>query len=157
MPKANFCAECGERLSQKGWRARFRSRLCANCARRMGSFATFRGLAGLLLTAAAAYGFGRYLRPAPPPLIIQRLASSPLPDGPIDFNPANAAGPKPASASPSETAADDQVYICGARTKKGAPCRRRVHVAGERCFQHKGMAAMVALDKLVIKPDARPK
>jgi hypothetical protein len=47
---------------------------------------------------------------------------------------------------------DDAVYICGARTQKGTPCRRRVHVAGERCFQHKGMAAMVPPEKLTIKP-----
>ena len=47
---------------------------------------------------------------------------------------------------------DDVVYLCGARTKKGTPYRRRVHYAGERCYQHKGMPAMVPLDKLVIKP-----
>jgi hypothetical protein len=156
MPKANFCAECGERLSRKSWRARLRSRLCENCARRLGSLAAFRGLAGLLLTAAAAYGFGRYLRPAPPPLIIQRVANSPLPDGPVDLNAANPTTPRPAEVSPRETA-EDQVYICGARTKKGTPCRRRVHFAGERCFQHKGMTAMVPLEKLVIKPEAQSK
>jgi hypothetical protein len=50
------------------------------------------------------------------------------------------------------TTADDAVYICGARTQKGTPCHRRVHVAGERCFQHKGLAAMVPLEKLTIKP-----
>jgi len=48
--------------------------------------------------------------------------------------------------------ADDEVYICGARTQKGTPCRRRVHVAGERCFQHKGMPSLVPLSKLVIRP-----
>lgn len=42
--------------------------------------------------------------------------------------------------------------MCGARTRKGTPCRRRVHVAGERCFQHKGLPAMVPLEKLVIRP-----
>jgi len=47
--------------------------------------------------------------------------------------------------------ADDVVYLCGARTQKGTPCRRRVHLAGERCYQHKGMPAMVPLDKLTVK------
>jgi hypothetical protein len=52
---------------------------------------------------------------------------------------------------------DESAYICGARTKKGTPCRRRVHVAGERCYQHKGRTAMVALEKLIINPDAPKK
>jgi hypothetical protein len=48
-------------------------------------------------------------------------------------------------------AADEPAYICGARTKKGTPCHRRVHAAGERCFQHKGMPAILPLDKLEVK------
>jgi hypothetical protein len=48
--------------------------------------------------------------------------------------------------------ADDNTYICGARTKKGTPCHRRVHAAGERCFQHKGMPSLLPLSKLVVRP-----
>jgi hypothetical protein len=47
---------------------------------------------------------------------------------------------------------EDPGYICGARTKKGTPCHRRVHVAGERCFQHKGMPSLVPESKLVVRP-----
>ncbi|HEY2866891.1 MAG TPA: hypothetical protein VGJ02_07355 [Pyrinomonadaceae bacterium] len=36
----------------------------------------------------------------------------------------------------------DAVYYCGAATKKGTPCTRRVKRAGERCWQHQGMPAM---------------
>jgi hypothetical protein len=101
--------------------------------------------------AIAAFAFGRYLRPAPPPLIIHRAANSPLSDAPVDFE-AVAKGvadhPNHASALSSVASSDETVYICGARTKKGTPCRRRVHAAGERCYQHKGMPAMVSLDKL---------
>jgi hypothetical protein len=103
------------------------------------------------LIALVAFAFGRYLRPVPPPLIIQRAANSPLSGSP--------AGPGSASdrvhqakQNPGATAANEEGYICGARTRKGSPCRRRVHVAGERCFQHKGLPAMVPLEKLVIKP-----
>jgi hypothetical protein len=109
--------------------------------------------------AIAAFAFGRYLRPAPPPLIIHRAASSPLSDVPIDFNAltngtTSTANPNGRQASVS---VDNMVYICGARTKKGTPCRRRVHAAGERCYQHKGMAAMVSLERLTIKPDTAKK
>ncbi len=152
MYRANFCAECGERLIFKGWRGFFRGRLCAHCAQKRGSFASFRPAIVAGLIAAAAFGFGRYLRPAPPPLIIQRAANSPLYTG---NDSAVAQGNR--SQVNQTVASSEEVYICGARTKKGTPCRRRVHTAGERCFQHKGMPAMVALDKLTIKPTNQSK
>src|SRR6185369_586604 len=30
------------------------------------------------------------------------------------------------------------VYLCGAPTKKGTPCKRRVKSPGARCWQHQG-------------------
>src|SRR6266567_3125666 len=86
MRAANFCMECGERLARKGWRARFGSSLCHHCAQRLGTLASFRWLVALVLMAVVAFTFGRYLRPPPPPLIIQRAANSPLPDAPVDPN-----------------------------------------------------------------------
>lgn len=103
------------------------------------------------LVAVAAFAFGRYLRPAPPPLIIQRAANSPLSDSPVAPGRASTRDPQ-ANQSQGASVANEEGYICGARTRKGTPCRRRVHVAGERCFQHRGLAAMVPLEKLVIKP-----
>jgi hypothetical protein len=44
----------------------------------------------------------------------------------------------------------EQVYTCGARTKKGTPCSRRVH-GPVRCWQHKGAAAMLPAEKLMVK------
>ena len=156
MRAANFCVECGERLARKGWRARLGGRLCDHCAQRLGTLASFRSLIAIVLIAAAAFVVGKYLRPSPPPLIIQRAANSPLSDQPVGVEQAPRA-PKEANKSgradsPTVSSADDVVYICGARTKKGTPCHRRVHAAGERCFQHKGMAAMLPLEKLAIKP-----
>ena len=37
-----------------------------------------------------------------------------------------------------KTASDEPVYFCGAMTKKGKPCSRRVKSSGERCWQHVG-------------------
>ena len=153
MP-AKFCVECGERLARRGWRALFRGNLCDDCVQRRGSFSGFRHLITLGAIAAAAFTFGRYLRPQPPPLIIQRAANSPLSDAPVNLNNELKQSPRTSGSTSNSTAAaaDDTVYICGARTQKGTPCRRRVHNAGDRCFQHKGMAAMVPLEKLTIKP-----
>jgi hypothetical protein len=36
----------------------------------------------------------------------------------------------------------EAVYYCGAVTKKGTACSRRVKHPGERCWQHVGMPAM---------------
>src|SRR5438045_2290752 len=125
MRAANFCRECGEQLARKGWRARFGASLCDRCAQRLGTVASFRWLVALVLVTAAAFAFGRYLRPPPPPLIIQRAADSPLPDAPVDPNQTRRAF-KEADTSTravnlAVSTADDVVYICGARTKKGTP------------------------------------
>jgi hypothetical protein len=73
----------------------------------------------------------------------------------VNFNDAARPTNRKQSDSPGQEVADvdreDAAFICGARTKKGTPCRRRVHAAGDRCFQHKGMTAMVPLDKLEVK------
>ena len=156
MHAANFCVECGEALARKGWRARVRGTLCDHCAQRLGTFASARPVIVVALIAVLGFAIGRYIRPSPPPLIIQRAANSPLSDAPVNPNDTRRSA-KPASgsnpdANPTVATADEAVYICGARTQKGTPCRRRVHVAGERCFQHKGMPSLVPLSKLVIRP-----
>ena len=162
MYRPNFCAECGERLTRRDWRKRIRvfarASWCDDCARRLGrnGFAgVARPTAIISILAISAFAFGRYLRPAPPPLIISRAANSPLSDLPVNFNdtarPTNRKQGDSTSQDVAGVDRDDAAYICGARTRKGTPCRRRVHAAGERCFQHKGMPAMVPLDKLEVK------
>jgi hypothetical protein len=152
MHAANFCVECGEPLSRKGWRARLGGKLCAHCSERRGSLAAARPVVVIIVVAIAAFMIGQRTRPSPPPLIIQRAANSPLSDAPVNFS----SQPKQTrvanlNSNLPVTTADDTVYICGARTKKGTPCHRRVHTAGERCFQHKGMTAMLPPEKLVIR------
>jgi hypothetical protein len=152
MHAANFCVECGEPLSRKGWRAWLGGKLCARCSERLGSLAAARPVVVIMVVAIAAFMIGQHMRPSPPPLIIQRAANYPLSDAPVNFN-AQTEQPRVANLNSNlpVTTADDTVYICGARTKKGTPCHRRVHTAGERCFQHKGMTAMLPPEKLVIR------
>jgi hypothetical protein len=50
------------------------------------------------------------------------------------------------SNAPAPITAGD-VYTCGARTRKGTPCSRRVH-GPVRCWQHKGLPAMLPVEKL---------
>ncbi|MBC7798704.1 MAG: hypothetical protein H7Z37_17685 [Pyrinomonadaceae bacterium] len=44
----------------------------------------------------------------------------------------------------------ESTYFCGAKTKKDAPCSRRVK-GGGRCWQHVGQAAMLPANKLFIQ------
>src|SRR6185295_1500979 len=83
MQRPNFCVECGERLAQKGLSAWLGRRYCEPCTHRLGTVAAFRPIMLAALIAIAAFAFGRYLRPAAPPLIIQRAANSPLSDSPV--------------------------------------------------------------------------
>ncbi len=165
MHVANYCAECGARLKRKGWRAWLNGRLCEDCGRRLGKTSFGRPLAVIAIIMIAAFALGRYLRPGAPPLVIERAANSPLSDLPVNLNDtARSAGRNTNSSENSKTSddrlarstanagsADDVVYLCGARTQKGTPCHRRVHFAGERCYQHKGKPAILPPEKLIVK------
>lgn len=43
---------------------------------------------------------------------------------------------------------ESPTYYCGAETKKGTPCSRKVK-GGGRCWQHKGQTAMLPPEKLI--------
>ncbi len=154
MSNSNFCTHCGARLTRKGWLLWLPGPLCEDCARRPGVSRRGRTLFALGLLAIASFALGRYFRPSPPPLLIQRAANSPLSDAPLNPD-GTTANNSSALVTSARAATNDDIYICGARTKKGTPCKRRVQIAGERCFQHKGREAMVALEKLVTKRDAQ--
>lgn len=105
-------------------------------------------LVSITLSLLLGFVSGRAGRPASPPLIIERPANSPLNEQPID-------GPTAVKESPADKKQVDEapaevVYICGARTRKGRPCSRRVHGA-VRCWQHLGLPAMLPKEKLQVK------
>ncbi|MDT7604401.1 MAG: hypothetical protein QOF61_2398 [Acidobacteriota bacterium] len=183
MYKPNFCAECGERVLRERWRAWTTRRFCTACEGR------FRRawLAPLLVACAlvlAGFAMGRMMRPAPPPLTIERGAL-PVPAllaknaraRPSDDATTNAMNPAITGDATGEsttatngatssgdatrtglgvaaeelpTDPDEVVSICGARTKKGTPCQRRVRGTG-RCWQHRGMPAMLPPEKLIVR------
>jgi hypothetical protein len=168
MYKPNFCAECGERISRPRWRFWHSRRFCAVCARR------FRRGQILLPLVAGATLFclgllaGRTGRNLPPPLIVERGGQlSALPAAPTNAATPTAdavetgadpqASPKPepgygpdGTATERPTDPSEVVSICGARTQKGTPCKRRVRGSG-RCWQHKGMPAMLPPSKLIVQ------
>ncbi len=159
MYKPNFCAECGTKLLRLRWHLWTSRKFCGACARRLRKARLAPPVFVALALLSAGFVAGRMRRPAPPPLVIERRSGSPLSDAePATLPPqsittesgvesgsnsATFAGSSPASA-------DEAVYICGARTKKGTPCSRRVH-GPARCWQHKGRPAMLPQEKLTVK------
>jgi len=138
--KPNFCAECGTRVERAHWRVWTNRRFCANCA---GRFRKGRIITPLVLCAALISGgflLGRAVRHAAPPLIVGRgeLSLAPVPQEAVALRKGEgtesahpAPRPEPAygpDGTPGErpTDPDEIISICGARTKKGTPCQRRV-------------------------------
>jgi hypothetical protein len=170
MYRPNFCAECGEAITRLRWRVWMSRRFCPACEKR---FRKARVLWPVVLCVAlAGLGFvgGRAMRPAAPPLVIERAAQN-SPALPAQTTAAgrptaaslNAANANAASVNPGApvygadgtererpTDAAETVSICGARTKKGTPCSRRVRGTG-RCWQHRGRPAMLPAAKLLVQ------
>lgn len=135
--RPNFCCECGQKIVRLRWFVWTSRRFCDKCLRK---FAKTHWLQpSLTIVALLVVGIlvGRGCRRAPPPLIIERATAPTTPKSAS----VSAAQPSPAT---------EAVYICGARTKKGTPCSRRVH-GPVRCWQHKGAPAMLPLEKLLVK------
>ena len=148
MYKPNFCSECGAKLLRLRWHLWTSRRFCNDCARRLRKARFGPVLLTTLALLGAGYVAGRVRRPAPPPLVIERRSDSPLSDKePLQSTPANSGVNSSATSS---TSVEEVVYLCGARTKKGTPCSRRVH-GPVRCWQHKGMPAMLPQEKLVVR------
>ena len=154
MYKPNFCAECGERVERERWRWWSSRRFCRLCEARFGRRRFAAPLVAALALVAAGFVAGRLLRPtAPPaPLVVERGGGA-APAPPSSSNTAPANGPR---YGPDGTAAErptdpgEVVSVCGARTKKGTPCQRRVRGTG-RCWQHRGKPAMLPPAKLIVQ------
>lgn len=159
MYRPNFCSECGTGITHAQWRLWTSRQFCASCAGRFGKRRVVLLLVGGLTVLAGGFVVGRYQRPSSPPLIIQRSALSPLADAPLALsarapaallNGTSGLDPQATEASSQMAGVEEVIYTCGARTRKGTPCSRRVH-APVRCWQHKGMPAMLPQEKLLVQ------
>jgi len=154
MYQPSFCSECGVKILRLRWYFWTSRRFCGKCARRFRKARFGPALFAALGLFGAGYIAAIVQRPAPPPLVIERRSDSPLTDtatAKSTFRPAKSeAGTNSSTSINSPAPVDEVVYLCGARTKKGTPCSRRVH-GPVRCWQHKGMPAMLAQEKLLVK------
>jgi hypothetical protein len=166
MYKPNFCSECGSGIERARWHFWTSRQFCADCAKRFRrarfSAPVIAGTTLFVIGLAA----GRAARPPAPPLIVERgqLAAVSAPatksegqtkgaeldkDAPTEPKPEPTYGVD-GTATERPTDPEETISLCGARTQKGTPCQRRVRGTG-RCWQHKGMPAMLPPGKLIIQ------
>jgi hypothetical protein len=158
MYKPNFCAECGERITRPRWRIYTSRRFCPGCEGRFRRARMLLPLMAAVALFAIGLAAGRSTRTQPPPLVVQRGELPPAPplprakttgdmpeaEGPtLDSSSSATPQPEPkygsdGTATERPTDPEETVSICGARTQKGTPCRRRVRGTG-RCWQHKAL------------------
>jgi hypothetical protein len=154
MYQPNFCSECGAKVLRLRWHFWTSRRFCSRCASRFRKARFGPVLFAMLGLFVAGYVAGLVRRADPPPLIIERRSDSPLTDtatASSTLRPSiSGPGTNPSSAINSPSSVEQVVYLCGARTKKGTPCSRRVH-GPVRCWQHKGMPAMLPQEKLIVR------
>lgn len=130
--QANFCAECGNALPagqvRASWRPQYFCSVCAQQQRQRSPFYRWLlPLAALLATLGWAFSAPET---APPP-------AQPAPS----VTALNAtAQPMPITAPP--LAPETTSEFCGARTRRGTPCRRLVQ-PGQRCAQHRGQPSLL--------------
>lgn len=152
MHRPNFCSECGVKIIRLHWHPWTSRRFCDACARGLRKERLTLPLVMAIMVFSIGMVTGKSIRPPAPALIIQRNANSPLyssQDGSGNASVRTAGATQNGSAAQSSPV-EEFVYICGARTKKGTPCSRRVHEP-VRCWQHKGLKAMLPPEKLIVK------
>ena len=135
--QANFCAECVNALApRRVWWPRYFCDLCAPQVKRRSAFwrwgAPLVLLIGILGLAFATHD-GSRSAPALPSVTVTPTITVSAFDA--------QAKPGTLSAVAEQTAMPSA--FCGARTRRGTPCRRLVP-AGQRCPQHRGLPSMLA-------------
>ena len=173
--RPNFCANCGEKVERADWSLFTSRRFCQVCeSEYKGQDTIPRVIVGFGIL-AGVLGLGSYLKSGSPSeaallrqpgKLVERSSVAARPPGSQTSN-ANAnvvAGPPevPTFQAPPQALTDlrqaaqvpgaksaqpEPQYYCGAETKKGTPCSRRVK-GNVRCYQHVGMPAMVSSEKL---------
>ncbi len=160
--KPNFCCNCGQKIERAEWGILSSRRFCEVCSvenRKHDWFPRAIVLVGVL---AGIFGVGVWLGgpPSSPAVPLATSRDERLPKLKVSETnrsgikavepatesnsvPTTAAELSPQFAGPEKATAENRspgepVYYCGAMTKKGTPCSRRVKVKGARCWQHVG-------------------
>lgn len=152
--RPNYCCHCGEKIDRAEWRLLTSRRFCELCETEfkgtdyvprvivaVGLVLSIFGFRGMYSTPDASSAASATQAPK------TSLRSTLPPSGPTTKSadvpaPAVVPAPEPSKAKTTEQPAgpaktsEQTAYFCGALTKKGTPCSRRVKTKGIRCWQH---------------------
>ena len=166
--RPKFCCECGEKIERIEWRIWTNRRFCEVCDadHKLSGIISWAGI--VFFGVVSVFGFGSYLwnRPAANLPAISRPAVADLPalnnirtTGGSSVQSQSVQRPAPLEDNRHEAASLERndvttvksgsVYFCGAATKKGTACTRRVK-GNVRCWQHVGMPAILPAAKLLV-------
>ncbi len=171
--RPSFCANCGEKIERTVWYVWTSRRFCQVCESEYKGQDLIPRVIVAFGILAAVFGIGSYVKSGSvaessivkqsrklidQPAQALKSSSLPTPDTvgqpvsgqPEQRNLSSITGTQPVPQAPMhkpKTEIAEAVYYCGAETKKGTPCSRRVK-GNTRCFQHTGMSAMLQTGKL---------
>lgn len=155
--RPKYCCNCSEKIERIDWNLLTSRRFCDVCAvenRRYdhlpriavagGLLSLMFGLGTLFSGSAISHAPTESLNASPvhikPEGNTYKKAEATRPEGSTNptfvANTVNSSGPPPVL--PANRVPQEKVYYCGALTKKGTPCSRKVKAAGLRCYQHEG-------------------
>ena len=156
--RPSYCCNCGEKIERVDWRVWTSRRFCALCETEYKLYDLIpRGLVALGLI-LGLFGFASYFRSQDPEQPgrhlstksdrksqqLKAVAPDPAPIGNVaaqDYSrqvpPSTVDGKIQINEQPKKEklTSDESVFYCGAITKKGTPCTRRVKKQGF-CWQH---------------------
>lgn len=154
--KPKYCCNCGEKIERTEWNMLTSRRFCESCAleKKRHDIAlrvlAASGAAGLLFGIGNLWGSGRSEQTFSAVPVAARVVELPAPakvqtTGTTDGNTVqnSAAGNYASRAAETlplarQIGKPDAKFFCGALTKKGTPCSRKVRLQGSRCYQHEG-------------------
>ncbi len=172
-----FCCHCGEKIERANKSLTDSSRFCDVCKHDF-VLPRFLPVAFIgLMAIVGILGVGSYWRSGEKPLSVstKKFAENPANSGKNTANNVSQVGsnssvqqtaqannvqtntvqtanlttkPRVKQTETAPLTAEETVYFCGAPTKKGTPCSRRVK-GGGRCWQHKGQTALLPPEKLL--------
>ncbi|MGI8787392.1 MAG: hypothetical protein ACR2HG_06495 [Pyrinomonadaceae bacterium] len=169
--RPKYCCQCGETIERIDWKPWTSRRFCELCETEFGIYDWLsRGLFGIGLL-LGLFGIGIYLQKPERQISVapkqfaaaptaksdggnQKIAPQSSTSNNIPAQTENVVSqtktetPPDLKIKPVEIPPSEKIYFCGATTKKGTMCSRRVK-GGGRCWQHIGQTAMLPQEKLL--------
>jgi hypothetical protein len=177
--KPHYCSNCGEKIDRIEWFPWTSRRFCEACEKDLKFHERLPQILMLVFLIFGIFGLGGFLKSGDKPLQISKNEDQAKPSmlAANKVQPSNAGNVQTTSeTSKNESNVLPQkqqtvplqrqtlvrkvdnlkvseavpVYLCGAQTKKGTPCSRKMR-GGGRCWQHEGQEAMLPPERLIVK------